>query len=235
VEAIRSARRIDSGLFTYYRRYLVGALHGDLGTSLWLNRPVSLLIRERFPVTLRSVLLGILIAWIVAFATSFAGLLLPGFFTEMTGTAASSLVAALPTAVVAMLALYLHAPVFVAIAIVIYPKLFRYLRNLLRHAYAQPYILAARARGISERGIIFRHVVPLVGPALAALAGVSLSMAFGAAIPMEALCDSPGVGQLAWQAALNRDLPLIVNLTLLITLITVAVNSCASLIHEEAR
>jgi peptide/nickel transport system permease protein len=54
-------------------------------------------------------------------------------------------------------------------------------------------------------------------------------MAFGAAIPIEALCDSPGIGQLAWQAALNRDLPLIVNLTFILTLITVAANWLASL------
>jgi peptide/nickel transport system permease protein len=74
----------------------------------------------------------------------------------------------------------------------------------------------------------------LASPALFALFGVSLSMAFGAAIPIEALCDSPGVGQLAWQAALNRDLPLIMNLTLLITLITVAANLLASIAHERA-
>jgi peptide/nickel transport system permease protein len=59
-------------------------------------------------------------------------------------------------------------------------------------------------------------------------------MAFGAAIPMEALADSPGVGQLAWQAALNRDLPLIMNLALLVTLITVAANSLASFANKRA-
>ena len=63
--------------------------------------------------------------------------------------------------------------------------------------------------------------------------GVSLAVAFGAAIPIEALCDSPGVGQLAWQAALNRDLPLIMNLTLLVTLITVAANMLANVAHER--
>jgi len=60
-------------------------------------------------------------------------------------------------------------------------------------------------------------------------------MAFGAAIPIEALCDSPGVGQLAWQAALNRDLPLIINVTLLITLLTVAVNSLAGIAAASPR
>jgi len=65
--------------------------------------------------------------------------------------------------------------------------------------------------------------------------GVSLSMGFGAAIPIEALCDSPGIGQLAWQAALNRDLPLIMTVTLLVTVITVGANSLSDLADRGAR
>ncbi|MFZ0396306.1 MAG: hypothetical protein WCF17_07435 [Terracidiphilus sp.] len=49
-------------------------------------------------------------------------------------------------------------------------------------------------------------------------------------IPLEALCDSPGIGQLAWQAALSRDLPLLVNLTMLFTLVTLGANLAADLI-----
>jgi len=58
---------------------------------------------------------------------------------------------------------------------------------------------------------------------------VSFAIAFGAAIPIEALCDSPGLGQLAWQAALSRDLPLIVNLTFVVCLVMLAANSLADL------
>jgi peptide/nickel transport system permease protein len=106
---------------------------------------------------------------------------------------------------------------------------------MLNHAYEQPYILAARARGIGQARLLLRHVLPLAAPPIAALLGVSISMAFGAAIPIEALCDSPGIGQLAWLAALNRDLPLIMNLTLVVTIVTVAANSAADLLHERAQ
>jgi ABC-type dipeptide/oligopeptide/nickel transport system permease component len=58
---------------------------------------------------------------------------------------------------------------------------------------------------------------------------VSFAIAFGAAIPIEALCDSPGMGQLAWHAALSRDLPLIVNVTLIVCLVMLAANSFADL------
>src|SRR5262249_16777185 len=187
------------------------------------------------PVTARSVLAGMAFCWASALALALLGTFRRGFFLDVSGTFVSGFFIALPTGVVAMLAVYLRAPVFLAIAAVIFPKVFRYTRNLLDHAYTQPYVTAARARGVGSASIIFRHVLPLVGAPILALAGVSLSMAFGAAIPIEALCDSPGVGQLAWQAAMNRDLPLIVNLTLVLTLITVAFNSLAGAQRENAQ
>jgi len=234
VEAIRNSHRMNGGLLSYYGHYLAGAMHGDLGSSQWLQRPISSLIKERFPLTAKSALLGVSLAWLVALMISLAGVFFRGFYFDVSTTLLSGVLIALPAAVVAIFSVYLRAPVFVAIAVVLFPKLFRYLRNLLNHAYCQPYILAARGRGISQSRILFHHVLPLVSPALSALLGVSLAVAFGAAIPIEALCDSPGVGQLAWQAALNRDLPLIMNLTLLVTLITVGANMLANVVHERA-
>jgi peptide/nickel transport system permease protein len=234
VESIRGAKGLRSGLLSYYGHFLEGAVHGDFGNSQWLERPISTLIRERVPVTLRSVVLGTLLAWAAALAGSLAGTFFPGMAFEISGTVLSGMLIALPTAVVAMFAVYLRAPVFVAIAVVSFPKLFRYLRNLLAHASAQSYILAAEGRGIGKARILSHHLFPNVSPALFALLGVSLSMGFGAAIPVEALCDSPGIGQLAWQAALNRDLPLIMTVTLLVTVITVAANSLSDLADRRA-
>lgn len=233
IDAIRSTNHLHSNLLSYYGNYLAAAARGDLGTSQWLDRPVSSLLRERFPVTARSVLLGIALAWALAFAVSLAGLLFWRSLFDVSGALLSGALIALPAAVVAMFAVYLRAPAYAAVAAVTFPKIYRYLRNLLDHAYAQPYILAARARGIASSRILVSHVLPLASPALLALLGVSLSIGFGAAIPIEALCDSPGLGQLAWQAALNRDLPLIVNLTLLITVFTVALNLLANIRNEK--
>jgi len=88
-------------------------------------------------------------------------------------------------------------------------------------------ITAARARGLGELRILAWHVLPVAGPQMIALAGITVSIALGASIPVEALCGLPGIGQLAWQAALSRDLPLLVNLTLLVTLVTLLANSGA--------
>jgi len=101
------------------------------------------------------------------------------------------------------------------------------------------HILAARAKGIGPLRILLWHVLPVGAPELVALAGVSVSVAIGAAIPVEALCGIPGIGQLAWQAALGRDLPLLVTITVLVTLVTLIANAGADFVdgsnHQEAQ
>jgi peptide/nickel transport system permease protein len=104
--------------------------------------------------------------------------------------------------------------------IVLTPRIFRFARNLVAQAYTGLHIEMARARGIGESRILFSHVLPAISPQLLALAAASVSMAIGAAIPIEAICDAPGLGRLAWNAAMARDLPLLVNLTMVIAVVT---------------
>jgi peptide/nickel transport system permease protein len=113
----------------------------------------------------------------------------------------------------------------------VFPKIYRYSRNLLAKAYLLPHITAARARGLGEVRILAWHVLPVAGPQMIALAGITVSIALGASIPVESLCGLPGIGQLAWQAALSRDLPLLVNLTVLVTLVTLLANSGADVMN----
>jgi peptide/nickel transport system permease protein len=169
------------------------------------------------------------VAWFAASLLASLGIASRGWFFEASTTAFNSLLLSLPSAVVAMLAVQLRAPVFFAIAVAVFPRLYSYIRSLLIRSYDQPHVLAARARGLGSIAIFLRHVLPLAAPPLLALLGVSFAISFGAAIPIEALCDSPGLGQLAWQAALSRDLPLIVNVTLVVALVMLAANSLADL------
>ena len=227
IEALRQKHALHQGLPSFYFHYLSALAHGDLGESDSLKRPVRELLRQRFPVTGNSVIRGLGVAWLAAALLASLGLVIRGWFFEASATAFNSFLLSLPSAVVAMLAVHLRAPVFFAIAIVVFPRLYSYIRNLLVRAYDQPHVLAARARGLGNSAILFRHVLPLAAPPLLALLGVSFAISFGAAIPIEALCDSPGLGQLAWHAALSRDLPLIVNVTLIVALVMLAANSLA--------
>ena len=219
VEALRQKQGLHRGLPSFYFHYLSALAHGDLGES----------DRRRLPVTGNSVIRGLGVAWLAAAGLASLGLVTRGWWFEASTTAFNSLLLSLPSAVVAMLAVHLRTPVFCAIAVVVFPRLYGYILNLLVRSYHQPHVLAARARGLGSSAILLRHVLPLAAPPLLALFGVSFAISFGAAIPIEALCDSPGLGQLAWQAALSRDLPLIVNVTLVVSLVMLAANSLADL------
>jgi len=229
VEALRRKQALHEGLPLFYIHYISALAHGDLGESESLKRPVRELLRQRLPVTSNAVVRGLGIAWLAAVLLASLGLSSRGGLYEASGTALSSLLLSLPSAVVAMLAVHLRAPVFCAISVVVFPRLHRYIRSLLVRSYDQPYVLAARARGLGSGAIFCRHVLPAAGQPLLALLGVSFAIAFGAAIPIEALCDSPGLGQLAWHAALSRDLPLIVTVTFVVSLVMLAANSLADL------
>jgi peptide/nickel transport system permease protein len=137
--------------------------------------------------------------------------------------------------VLALLSVLWNVPGSLAIALIVFPHTYRYARNLLVKAYSRPHIITARAKGLGEARILFWHVLPVVTPQLLAVAGVSVSLAVGAAIPVEALCGLAGIGQLAWQAALARDLPLLVNITILVTLVTLLANSGADVIGHVVR
>jgi peptide/nickel transport system permease protein len=95
--------------------------------------------------------------------------------------------------------------------------------------------LLAEAKGLSRNRILLWHILPAITPELIALAGISVTVAFSAAIPIEAVCDIPGAGQLAWQAALGRDLPVLVSLTLLLAMATRAANAAADVAITAVR
>jgi len=229
IEALRQKQLLQEGLGSFYFHYVSALARGDFGESDSLKRPVRELLRQRLPVTGNSVVRGLGVAWLAAGLLASLGLASRSWLYEASGTALSSLLLSLPSAVVAMLAVHLRTPVFCAISVVVFPRLYRYIRSLLVRSYDQPHVLAARARGLGSGAIFWRHVLPVAAPPLLALFGVSFAIAFGAAIPIEALCDSPGMGQLAWHAALSRDLPLIVNVTLIVCLVMLAANSFADL------
>ncbi len=235
VRALRASRAGEHNILRYYATYLGGALHGDLGVSHALGQPVRNLLRDRWPVTLRVAGLGLLLGWIMATALAFTVSLLRFSAYEVLGTTVSGAFLCIPAAVLALLSVIFNAPGYLAIGLIVFPKIYRYSRNLLARAYEMPHITAARARGLGETRILLWHVLPMAGPQMITLAGITVSVALGASIPIESLCGLPGIGQLAWQAALARDLPLLVNITVLVTLVTLLANSGADVIVHMVR
>jgi peptide/nickel transport system permease protein len=235
VQAIRQTRLDQHNIFRFYFHSLQRAAHGDLGTSLSLGQPVSALLRDRAPLTLRLVGIGLLLSWAVAMSLALSAAWLRVSAYDAVTTMISGTFLCIPAAVLALLSVLWNVPGALAVGLIVFPRVYRYSRNLLAKGYSLPHVITARAKGLSELRILFWHVVPVAAPQLLAVAGVSVSIAVGAAIPVEALCGLAGVGQLAWQAALARDLPLLMNITILVTLVTLLANSGADVVGHLLR
>jgi peptide/nickel transport system permease protein len=228
--AIRAQRMADSNIVFFYGRYLTGTLRGDLGFARSLNRPVSELLKERLPQTVASVGWGMVVGIALAIGLALATVFWGSRAADAAADAWSGLLLSIPAAALALLFLWTGADGKWAIALLVFPHIYRYAKNVLLESATAAHVLSARARGVSAVRVLFAHIVRPALPQLLAAAGVSSTLAFGAAIPVEAICDSPGVGQLAWKAALGRDLPLLVTITVLVALMTMIVNSAADLL-----
>jgi peptide/nickel transport system permease protein len=228
-EALHDAHAGDRNLARYYATYVNRVFHGDFGTSYSLQRPVRELLADRGPVTLRLAGNGLILGWAIGLSLALLATQWKNRTVELATSSVSAMLLCLPAALTGILILAARAPWSLAIAAVVMPKVYSYSRGLLEKVALDPHILLARAKGLGPVRILAWHVLPPILPELLALAGITVSLAFSAAIPIEAVCDIPGAGQLAWQAALSRDLPILVTITLLLALITRAANSAADL------
>ncbi len=235
IHALREARASEPSLPVFYFQYLKRLLHGDLGNSRTLQRPVLQLVAERLPETLKSVALGLALGWSSGFLLAVAIVMSRAWFLDLLGSLFVGMLLCMPAAVLALLFVLAQAPARLLLGLVVFPKIFRYSRNLLARSSALPHVLTARAKGLDNIRVLAWHILPTAAPQLLALLGVTVSVAFTAAIPMEALCDIPGIGQLAWKAALGRDVPLLVNLTMIVTLMTLVANSASDLMGRTFR
>lgn len=211
-----SSKAAPVSLPVFYVRYLRGAVSGNFGVSESLQQPVAELLRDRIAISSRTLLWGILggltlgglLAWLAVWPR------VP--VLEGISVASSGLLLALPPAVVALFLFFRDWPLWLGIALALVPRVFGTARAVLEDFYGSPALLAARARGVGIVRLAGRYVVGPAGGQFVALAGVAVVLAFGFLIPVEALCDVPGVGQLVWLAAVKRDLPLLSGLALVV-------------------
>lgn len=230
--ALRAENAANRSVGTALLHYFRGLVKGDLGYSQSNNTPIAELIIDRAPVTLREIGIGLVGGWLLGLAFAIpAGRFRQAWAYDAVAATGAGLLLSFPAALLAYICLAAGAKSGIVLVLVLAPRIFRFSRNLLVQAYGATHVQMARVRGIPELRILAAHVLPSTAPQMLALAAASASMAIGAAIPVEAICDVPGLGRLAWQAAMSRDLPLLVNLTMLVALATTAAMAVSQCVH----
>lgn len=206
---------------------LMGWRDGTLGISRQFDVPVIELVRPRIAVT--GALLGkaILSAWLLSLAGSIlsSSARTPSLLWQVP----SALILALPTAAMATICLLTDrgSPVLV-MTLLIAARDFKFLDRILRKAWREPCVLQARAQGIGILQLLRGHILPGIGSELLALCTLSIITALGALVPIEVIFNIPGLGGLAWTAALNRDLPVLLAISILMAVAVTCAGALSS-------
>jgi peptide/nickel transport system permease protein len=190
---------------------------GSLGTSRQYDVPVLELITPRLAVTGALLLRSILFAWMLALAAALVST--AGRGASLLWQAPAAVLLAMPTAAMATLCLLGDGggPVLV-MTLLLAARDFKFLHRVLRKAWTDPHLLHARAQGIGTLRLIQTHMMPNVQAQLLALATLSIVTALSALVPIEVIFSVPGLGQLAWNAAMNRDLPVLLAITMIMAI-----------------
>ena len=194
-----------------------GWMRGDAGLSRQYGVPVLELIKPRLRVTGELLLRALLLSW--ALAVLAALLASAGRNPSLLWQTPATLLMAIPTAAMATICLLAnHGGPVLVMALLLAPRDFKFLHRTLRKAWLDPHVLQARAQGIGTPRLLWAHILPSIAPQVAALAALSIVTGLSALVPVEVIFNVQGLGQLAWNAALNRDLPVLLAVTLIMAL-----------------
>ena len=216
---------------------LVGWLHGDFGRSRQYDVPVTELIGPRVKVTAKLLLYGVTGGWLAALLLALPAGIRQGARGEGLITGINIALLAVPAGALctALLVTDWGGPV-AALVVLIAARDFKLVYRLVRRSRMATCLTYARAQGVSTLRLTCFHLLPSVSRELLAIGAVSVVLALSSIVPIEVIFDVPGLGQLAWSAAMNRDLPVLLNVTVMMAacvgLLTMATDFHVS---QEAR
>ncbi len=244
-------------LHVQFVQWIGAVLHGDLGSSLRTGRAVSADLALRFPVTLELTLLGLLVSLVVAVPLgilaairrssladylasllALLGLSVPGFFLAVLLTLLFSLTLGwLPPAGYIPLAenpldnlRHMLLPAF-SLGLILAGAITRILRSSMLEVLGRDYIRTARAKGLSERVVIYRHALRNALIPVLTVIGLQFGSLLGGAVIIEQVFSLPGVGRFALEGINLRDYPVVQGTVLFIAAVAVLVNLLIDLLY----
>jgi peptide/nickel transport system permease protein len=257
VVKLRHDLRLDLPLGQQYVEYWAGVLHGDLGNSIRMHETVAKLIVERYPYTLAlaftALVCGILLSlpagvWAavrrgktadrVISVVSLFGLSVPGlalgpvliliFSIQLGWLPVSGANAGGGKAIDWR---YILLPA-VAMGASLAAILTRMVRTAMLEELNQDYIRTARAKGLTERAVVWRHALPNALVPIVTVVGLQFGALLAGAIVTETIFSWPGLGRLVVSAIANRDYALVQGCLLSIGLTYVLVNLATDIVYR---
>lgn len=252
LEQTREELGLNDPFFIQYGNWISNCLQGDFGTSYSKGEAVATLLMERVMPTIQLALLSLVIMVLVAVPIGVYSALRQNSILDYLLRGTTFISISMPNFWVGLLLLYVVAmklgwlPVVsnqmnfqrlilpaVTLAIAMAGKYARQVRAAILEELRQDYVAGARARGLSERCVLWCHVLPNAVLPLITMLGLSLGSLLGGTAVVEVIFSYPALGSLAISAITSRDYPLIQGYVLWIALIYMAVNLVVDLSYNR--
>jgi peptide/nickel transport system permease protein len=247
---------LDKPVYTQYWLFLEKLLHGNLGYSYQFNRTVDSLLASELP---RDLILGglsLIFSLLIAIPVGIAQAVRRNGPLDYTGTGVSFLLYSMPQYAIALLLIQFLSISFhvfpaeapqsssawgilsqpgglvlpvAALTLVTFAQFSRYMRSSAIDALAQDYIRTARAKGLSERLVLSRHLLRNSLIAVVTLVGLSIPLVITGTLIIEQVFNFPGAGLEYLQAATSNDYEVMLGITVLVGVVTVLGNLVADI------
>ena len=253
LERIRRELGLDEPIWKQYGLYLWALLHGSMGYSYETQLPVTMAILQRFPATVMIAVFGIFFELLIGIPVGMMSALRQYSIRDRTFTVLSLVFLSIPGFVLGMMLMYSFAYKLNwfqlggydgwahALSYGILPGLAvgltgaawysRLLRSSMLDILGADYVKAARAKGLPERTVVWRHIMRNAWSPIVTLLGMDVGWFLGGVLVIEVVFGIPGIGWQAWNAIQTQDLPLIMGTVLFAALLVTISNFVVDLAY----
>ncbi len=249
IDRLTRTMGLDRSLPEQFFDYLAGVLHGDFGRSYYIQQPVSKLIMEALPFTIKLTLLSIAFAWTFGIVSGVVSAMYNEHILDYLFRGAALLGISVPVFMVALLLQYIfyfRLSLFPltydgSVASLILPavalgwnssgSVARLMRSELMEELDAPYMDTAKAKGLPYRKAVLIHALRNAALPVISLMALQLSGMLSGAVITESIFSIPGLGRLALTALQTRDMPLLQGTVLFTAFLIALGNICADLIN----
>ena len=247
---IRDEYNLDDPFFVQYGKYIAGLPTGDFGKSLDTQRPVTEIMAERFPVTIKLALGAFIFEAILGFLAGIISGIRKGSYLDSLVLITTTFVVAIPIFVLGFILQYGIGvktgllPIagiqdglksYILPSIVLGSISLAYIARLLRTSLVEnlssDYVRTATAKGLSRARVVGRHTLRNSLIPVVTFLGVDLGALMGGAIITEGIFNIPGIGGAVFQGARNQDNAMVVGIVTALVLIYMISNLVVDLLY----